>query len=239
MTQDQDNIRTMFRTTIAVLDTNNGVWSGTTAFADAVTRAKSGVQTIDDSANSQQTPTTGVTADKAQARSDLEEKTLELADQLSALAAKNVDNDLGAQVEMTKSSLDKMQDTDLEQTAERVANLANANIAALATYGVTAADVTALNALCTAFAGMKTAPREKAADRKAQTASLPQLIANVRSIFRNEIDKMMTPFKKSNSDFYNGYFAARVIVNRAATHSPPKTRAPSASPVPPPATPTA
>jgi hypothetical protein len=50
----------------------------------------------------------------------LEEKTLELADQLAALGAKNGDNDLAAQVEMTKSSLDRMVDSTLEQTAERV-----------------------------------------------------------------------------------------------------------------------
>ena len=239
MTQDQDNIRTMFQTTIAYLDTNNPVWSGIAAFADAVTRAKSGLQAVDDSAKSQQTPTTGVTADKAQARTDLEDKTLEIADQISAFAAKSDDNDLGAQVEMTKSSLDKLQDTDLEQTAERVGKLANDNIAAFGAYGVTAASVTALNDARTAFAGMKTAPREKAADRKAQTTSLPQLIANVRSIFRNEIDKMMTPFKKSNADFYNGYFAARVIVDRAATRPTPKqqpapkAKAPSAAATPP------
>ena len=39
------------------------------------------------------------------------------------------------------------------------------------------------------------------AGRKALTQSLSELIANVRSIFRNEIDKMMTPYKKSNPDF--------------------------------------
>ena len=233
----------MFQTTLAFLDSNNSVWSAITAFADAVARAKTGVQAINDASDSQQTPITGVTADKAQARSDLEDKTLAIADQLSALSVKNGDNDLGAQVEMTKSSLDKLQDTDLEQTAERVASLANDNIAALAGYGLTAADVTALNDLRTAFAGMKTAPRQKAADRKAQTISIPELLANVRSIFRNEIDKMMTPFKKSNADFYNGYFAARVIVDRSATHAAakkPATKAPLAAAVPaPPTTPLA
>jgi len=34
MTQDQDNIRTMFATTISFLDENNSVWTGTAAFAD-------------------------------------------------------------------------------------------------------------------------------------------------------------------------------------------------------------
>jgi hypothetical protein len=38
-----------------------------------------------------------MTVDKAQARDDLEEKTLALADQLAALAAKNNNNDLAAQ----------------------------------------------------------------------------------------------------------------------------------------------
>src|SRR5438477_2543440 len=142
MTQDQDNIRTMFATTISFLDENNSVWTGTAAFADAVTRAKSGVGAIDASVSTQEAPTSGVTGDKAQARADLEEKTLEIADQLSALAVKNGDNDLGAKVEMTKSSLDKMTDSDLEQTAQRVAGLATDNIAALAAFDVTAADVT-------------------------------------------------------------------------------------------------
>jgi hypothetical protein len=232
MTQDQDNITTMFETTITFLDANNSVWSATPAFADAVTRAKTGAAAINTSTDSQQTPTSGVTGDKADARNDLEEKTLEIADQLSALATKNGDNDLGAKVEMTKSSLDKMTDSDLEQTAERVAGLATDNIAALAAFDVTAADVTALTTARTTFAGIKTSPRQAAVGRKTQTESLPQLIANVRSIFRNEIDKMVTKKKKANPDFYAGYFAARIIVNRAATHAAPKPPAPPAPPKP-------
>src|SRR5438876_9589538 len=114
-----------------------------------------------------------------------------IADQVSAFAAKTGKHDLGAQVEMTKSYLDKLQDSDLEQVAERVHDLANANIADLADYGVTAQGLTALDDARTAFVAKKTVPREKAAQRKAETMSLPQLIANVRGIFRNEIDKMM------------------------------------------------
>lgn len=95
----------MFDTTISFLDDNNTVWSGMSAFADAVTRAKTAVTAVDTAADKQQTPTTGIAADKADARNDLEVKTLVIASQLSALAAKNGDNDLGAQVELTKSSL--------------------------------------------------------------------------------------------------------------------------------------
>jgi hypothetical protein len=44
---------------------------------------------------------------------------------------------------------------------------------------------------------------------------------------------MMTGFKKLEPDFYNGYFASRLIVNRAATHSPKRAEAPIPSPAPP------
>jgi len=230
MTQDQDNIRMMFETTIAFLDTNNPVWIGVTAFADAVDRARTGIEAIDTSSDTQQKPTAGLTVDKAQLRSDLEDKTLPIADQLAALAAKNHDGDLAEQVRMTKSSLDQLGDNDLEQAAERIVLLANNNIAALAGYLIDNAVVAELETARTEFVGMKTAPREAAAQRKAQSQSLPQLIANVRSIFRNEIDKMMTPFKKSNPDFYRGYFAARVVIDRTGTHAPPT---PPPAPTPP------
>jgi hypothetical protein len=165
MTQDQDNIGTMFDTTAKFLDDNNSVWSGTVAFADAVTRAKAGIELVDTSADTQQKPTAGLAADKAQLRSDLEDKILEIADQLAASAAKNGQGDLAEQVHVSKSSLDQMQDNDLEQTAERIVFLANNNIGALADYGILPADVTALDTARTAFKDMITVPREAAASR--------------------------------------------------------------------------
>src|SRR2546422_1190721 len=229
MTQDQDNIRTMFDTTTAFLDNNNSVWGATPAFADALTRAKTAVEQVDSAAAQQQTPIAGVTQDKAQARSALEEKTLEIADQLSALAAANSDMVLASKAEMTTSSLDRLQDNDLEQVAERVVNLANDHATDLSGYGVSASEIAELDSLRTAFAKVKTAPRGAAVGRKTMTESLAEKIASARSIFRNELDKMVTKFKRTNPDFYTGYATARVIVNRAATQ---KKMTPATPPVP-------
>jgi hypothetical protein len=44
---------------------------------------------------------------------------------------------------------------------------------------------------------------------------------------------MIAKFRKTNPDFYNGYSAARVIVNRAASHAVPKPRTPPQPPAPP------
>jgi hypothetical protein len=216
----------MCETTLAFLDDNNGLWSGIVAFAAAVTDAKAGVTAIRDEAGSQGTPTSGITEAKAQVRNDLEDQTLEIGDQVAALAAKNKDPKLAAEVHVTRSSLDQMEDSNLVETAKRVRDAANNNIAALADYGVTAAKVTALTNAINAFADMKTAPREAAAGKKGKTGTLAEMIRTTRSLFRNQIDKMMTPFRKTNPDFYGGYFAARVIVDVAASHAAPKKPTP-------------
>jgi hypothetical protein len=38
----------------------------------------------------------------------------------------------------------------------------------------------------------------------------------------NEVDKVVTKFRKTNPDFYDGYFAAPVILNRAPSQAVPK-----------------
>jgi hypothetical protein len=50
--------------------------------------------------------------------------------------------------------------------------------------------------------------------------------------FRNQIDKLMTPFRKSNPEFYRGYLEARVIIDRRATHTARNKSAPGPSPLP-------
>jgi hypothetical protein len=233
MTQDQEDITTMFETTITLLDQNNTIWSGRDAFADAVTRAKQGTKDIRGKTGRQISPTAGITGDKAQARNDLEERMMEVGNQVAAFAAKSNDNDLAAKAEMTRSSLDRMSDSDLVQTAKRVAEAANANLPSLAPYGVTKVEVTALETAATTFEEMKGSTRDAVVGRKVETMSLPEAIGTVRSIFRNEIDKMMTAFKRTKPDFYNGYFTARVIVNRAPTRTAAKkTENPPAKPNP-------
>lgn len=234
MTQNQDNITTMFEATLAFLDKNSSVWNGTAAFADAVTRATEGTAQVRTKTGKQQSPTTGVTDEKAQTRDDLEEKLLLVADAIAAFAAKSGDPDLAAKVDVTKSSLDRLPDSDLVQTAQRVLAAAAANLAALGPYGIKDAQKEALEEAASLFSGKKESPRQAMVGRKVETLSLPEAIRSVRSIFRNELDKLMTQFKKPNPDFYNGYFTARIIVNRAATQP---ANAPGPSPAPSPAPP--
>lgn len=217
MTRDDLNRTDMFNTVDSLMDKNQSIWGVVPAITVTVADVKAGIAAIGESVRRQQSPTGGARDEKVAVRLSFEEKILEIADQLSALAAKNKDANLGAQVELTLSALDK-QDVDvLEQTGKRVSGLATPNLAALADYGITQADVTELNNLTTKFHGVKNAPRTAISGRAGETDTQPGLVANVTSILRNRLDKQMTKFKKSHPEFFAAYRSARVIVDRGGS----------------------
>ena len=64
------------------------------------------------------------------------------------------------------------------------------------------------------FHDAKTGPRTAVAKRASRTKALPGGVKSVKSILRNQLDKEMLLFKKSQPDFYAGYLSARVVVDR-------------------------
>ena len=230
MNQEQDNATTMFETVNGTLATFGPLWNGIPAFADAVNRVVTGTAAIREKTGEQ--VATGDAATKATAKSNLEETVLLVADQLSAYAAKTGDTMLAAAIDFSKSQLDRMADSDLVLAAKAVEKAAADHSAILASdYLITAADLTTLTQRRERFDKLKTAARDAIVNRRVATLSLPEAITFVRSLYRNELDRMMTRFKTSQPDFYAAYFGARVIVDRAATHAnkpvtPPPTTPP-------------
>jgi hypothetical protein len=231
MNRDQFNRTGMFSTVAAYMDKNESIWSGVKAMNDTVTEVNTRLTRIADKVRKQQAPTTGAADEKQQVRLSFEEKILETADQLSALAEVRKDANLAAQVEMTLSSLDKLADDQLEAAGKSICALALANLAALADYDIKPEDVSALDQLATRFHGVKSAPRTAIADRAGETNTLPDEISDTTSLLRNRLDKQMTKFRKSRPEFYAGYHSARVIVDRggsSGSDQPPPTPPPNA-----------
>ena len=232
MTQDQENVTSMFETTRDYLETNNSIWPGKGAFKTAVNELKAGIDAIRKAALTQEAPASGVVEEKALQRAAVENAALEIGDQVAALAAATGDPKLAAEVHVTRSSLDQAQDDNLVQAAERIHKAANDNIAALDEYQITPEQLTAFENATKLFSNNKTAPRTAKATRGGARTTITDLVRTTRSLLRNRLDKLMTPFRTKNPDFYSGYFAARVIVNRAATHTSTISKTPSAKPNP-------
>jgi len=59
---------------------------------------------------------------------------------------------------------------------------------------------------------------------------LPSLIRETSVLLRNQIDRLVNLFRRSNSEFVAGYRSARVIIDRKATHPATKTAGSAAPP---------
>ena len=174
-------------------------------------------------------PIVGPGADKVVAKFDLENKIVLVGGQIAALGAATNDHTLEQQGDVTLAGLDKMKESDLIATATRIANLATANMTALADYGITPADVTELGDLATKFQGLQTAPRQAVVDRKKENAQLPPVGSHLLTVMRRQLDRQMLVFKKTQPEFYAGYLGARVIVDRG---NPKKKTTTPATPTP-------
>lgn len=229
MERDQLNATEMFGTVSTTMQLNQAVWTPTPAIVQAMTELNEKIAAIAEKLRHQKTPITGITDQKTLVRGKLEDKILEVADQIAALAAKNGDMDLAAQAELHLSQLDKLPDEELEGTGTRISGLLGDHLDELADYGLATGDQTKLDELVTEFHGAKSGPRTAIAGRKGETDTIPDLIRATKSLLRNRLDKLMTRFKKSNPEFFAAYRSARVIVDRGHP-APAKQAAPAKNP---------
>jgi hypothetical protein len=118
--------------------------------------------------------------------------------------------------------LQKLGDEELSNRATTVLGKANAKASDLAALDVTQANIDELDQALQNFNGTKEKPRTVAAERAAQTTSLPTLIRDGSDLLRSQIDRLVNLFRRSNSQFVAGYRSARVIIDRPGTHSAPK-----------------
>jgi hypothetical protein len=219
---------TMFKTVSAYLADHSAVWSTMTPLQTAVTEFDAKVAEIDEAAQKHETPT-GATADKADARDDLEDVTFLMCEALGVLADTTGDHDLAALTSVTRTSLDRMDEAELSNRAASVLAQANTHKTELQPLQVTQANIDELTSALTNFNDVKTGPRTATVERAALTQSLPNLVREANEILRSKIDRMVSLFSRTNPDFVAGYENARVIVDRAATH---KTRAATAPETP-------
>ena len=232
MDRMQTNRVTMFKTVAGFLDQNNSVWSGMAPLAAAVQQFKDKIGAIDAAAQKQETPRTGVTVDKASARDDLEDVLFLTCEALGVLGHTGNDNELVALTAVTPSDLNRFGDEELANRATTVLVKANARKTELATLHVTQANLDELDEALQTFKATKEKPRTATSERVVQTSVLSELIREGSNILRNQIDRLVNLFRRSNSEFVAAYRSARAIIERPASHASAKTAATPPKPNP-------
>lgn len=221
----------MFKATNAVLAENKPTWTGMAPFAAAVQKFTDKIAAIDSAAQKQETVTAGAALDRESARDDLEDVLFLASEALGVLAHGADDNALRDLTDVRPSRLQRMSDEELANLAHSIVAQTTGRTTELATLQVSAANLTELNQALEDFEGSKSAPRAAIANRMAQTESLAELIREANDILRNELDRMVNLFRRSNPDFVAAYRGARVIIDRPATHKAPPVSVGTTPPV--------
>jgi hypothetical protein len=213
----------MYKTVAAVIDQHASVWNKMAPFVTAVQQFEEKITAIDGAAQKQETPVSGAVDDKGAARDALEDVCFLICEALGVLAHTSKDHDLEALVDLTPSGLDRLGDEELSNRATTILARANAMKTELAALQVTDANLEEFAQALQAFQARKEKPRTAVTERVAQTQSLPNLFREANSILRNQLDPLVNLFKRSHLDFVTAYRSARVIIDRAGSHSSGKT----------------
>jgi hypothetical protein len=221
MNRKQMNIVEMADVVSAYMAKNSSIWQGNQAITEAVTELDGNLVVIEQLTKKQKAPVVGHAADKATVRDDLEYAILQIAAPIAALGAKTNNFTLEAQGDLTPAQVDKLAGEDLTATAQRISELATANLPALANYGIVPADITAVDTLVAQFEAVETKPREAVVDRAKETKQIGPVITSTRSLLLRQLDRAMFTYKRTQPEFHAGYESARVIVDRGNPAQPP------------------
>ena len=218
MEKRTENKIRMFDASLGVLNDFKTVWQNNAGFTEVTNELTNGVADIKAMRSQTGTSTNGITDAKEVVYDDLIDSTMELAGPLVSLAKRMNNNELKNKVKCTDSDLKSLTENALVQRAKDLATEALKYKEGLARYNVTEQQITDLDNLANQFGAMISGPREVVSVRVSAKISLNQLIRNISTLLKEELDGLVEQYRRSNPDFGNAYFTARKIVDYGIRH---------------------
>jgi hypothetical protein len=224
METEQTNYLTMVEATEIIFGRYTTTWSPLGAFAAEVTSVRSIYETITGHSLTQLVESGPVTDAKDTAKKTLATLASELGGKASVLAEILADLPAAALLNQSYSDIYYATDADARDYSANLLKAAtDLDSADLLNYGVTAKDLTDLNAALETYKSKMGTPRAAIVEHKAATDQLPALFDGLRTAF-SRLDRLAPSFRTSAPAFLAAYEAARIIVDRAATHAAPTAK---------------
>jgi hypothetical protein len=226
MTNNQENKLTMYEAVQTLLDANGDKTTGNPAFAGAVGRFRSTVEGIKGKSSELEAAGVGRASAKVQAEDQLVSTLMPIASALFVHAGVSSNAELKQKADVSESALRRIRDTDLVAKASALLRTANQYASALGDFGVTPAMLTECQTKLDAFNASIGQRESGAAERVAARTNLLELFDVADKTLNEELDRLMELVRGSQTQFYNEYFAARVIKDLGVRHRPAQATAP-------------
>jgi len=218
MNQRQENKSNMYLVVIGVFNLYP-IQLATIAALNALVTLFKGLNTALNGFRQQQlNATNGVASDKAFAKNAMAEYAAIVAGAVFAYADNQtpVNETLKAEVNYSKSDILGADDTEAEQIAQKIHDKANANLVALATYGITAPILTTLLGLITTYHNFIDDPQFAINDKEIATINIRDTMSAMDDMLKDRIDKLIPQFliaTPPNQLLVDRYFQAREIID--------------------------
>jgi hypothetical protein len=214
MKKTQTNRKNMVETTLSFLDENAATWQSIAKIGEVKNQLSQLNLEIDNAAEEQQQSEVFVGKIKTTLKRTICEKADILNDIVEVYAFMSANEMLAQTMVDSASDLFKMRNGDMLRRVKQIIDAAVVNTEQLvAEYGMTAEQVTDLQADYDRFLELNGQPREYQVKTSVATLTLTELFNQVNDLLTNKLDNLMKVFKRRDPTFYSGYLKARIIVD--------------------------
>ena len=211
MKRHEANKLNMLKAVNAVLEGNITIVTEYPALGEAATELKTKIAEINAIDNKFSTSIDGKTSTKNMLEDELIEDLMPIKAALYAYAVRNKNEELKTLTKESESTLKRMRDPEFLQKAELIKTEAQKHLTDLAAYKITEAVLTELQEKITAFGEALDGKDTGFANRSALRIALTEKFDEADSILTEQLDALIELVRKTNTLFYEQYYAARVI----------------------------
>lgn len=203
----------MYRSIQQLCNDNTSIITTSTAFENAFKAFSIKVTNLINTATSEAKITRGIVIDKDLTKKTLCQYTTDLAAIVFAYANNTKNNTLKQAVNYSNSDLLHMKPNLLISTCNNIYTAANNNLAALASYNITAPILSILQTAIDNYSTAAPKPKTAKSLKATSTVNIKTLIKETDDILKNELDKLVVSFKYTNPDFVTAYKKTRTIID--------------------------
>ena len=212
MTREQINRLEMYQATNAYLDAHVDTWSAipiVNTYKNNLVQALTGIQ---EAAQEQEAAQVFVGSSIRTLKLQIAQKLDILDDTLEAFAEDTGNAELQSKAANSQTQYFRLSNEDFEIKAKNIIDLLEAHVDNMADYGMTAAQIEEAKASFGLFQDRRGTPRSFRIASRVATSDLVTLFGEAKTA-TDRLDKVLKRFKRSNMSFYEGYSAARTIVD--------------------------
>jgi hypothetical protein len=215
MNKQQINQYDMYLRIQTVMNAYTSVWQGNSRIKANFSALESAIQAIDENQRKKGTGHSNLYQSKAQLKGQLIEISLRVIKAVQSYATDEKNTELHAAVNYSKTDFLQARESQLPNICRVVHSKTSIYLAQLLDYGITDTLLTELQGLTDQFKDIVPQTQVTISQGKVTTESMVGLFKQTNHLLRDQLDGKIEQFKTSQTAFYNAYFNARTVLDRA------------------------